>query len=50
MTIDIELIGIGITALTPIYYFMYKISVDLSKVITTISLCPNCPHNHNEDE
>lgn len=50
MAIDIELLGIGITLITPIYYYMHKISTNLTKVTTTIDLCPNCPHNTSEDD
>ena len=50
MTIDYELIGIGLTFLSPIYYFLYKMSVDLTKVTTTIELCPNCPHSNERDD
>ena len=52
MTISLELLGIGITVIgltmSPVYYFMYKISNDVSKVTTTIELCPNCPHGAKE--
>lgn len=40
--IGIDVIGLGIVILSPVYGLLYKISMDLKEVTTKISNCKYC--------
>ena len=42
MSIDSEVIGFAIIIMSPVYAFLYKISLELTNLTHTIDDCPYC--------
>jgi len=48
MNIDTEIVGIAIIIMSPVYAFLYKISLELSNITHTIDDCPYCQEDREK--